>query len=114
MRAMPAEVAPRSVGCAAPDTPRSSTRRPDLRRILGLSVPVTVTLAERFMSVESILAVRVGTILEFDETFDSELRLCVANQPIGIGNAVKSGENFGLRITRIASVADRIESLCGR
>jgi flagellar motor switch protein FliN/FliY len=91
--------------------PAPPERSANLKRILGLSVPVTVTLAEREMSVESILAIRVGTILEFDVSFDSELQLCVANHPIGTGTAVKSGENFGLRINRIATVQDRIESL---
>lgn len=85
----------------------------DLRRILGLSLPVTVTLAERDMAVEMILAIRVGTILEFDVLFDAELTLCVSNRSIGQGHAVKVGENFGLRVTTIETVEDRIEALGG-
>jgi len=105
-------VARRSVGEQKRQaTSARAERSANLKRILGLSVPVTVTLAERQMSIESILAIRVGTILEFDVSFDSDLQLRVANRPIGTGSAVKSGENFGLRITRIATVQDRIESL---
>jgi flagellar motor switch/type III secretory pathway protein FliN len=63
------------------------------------------------MAVEMILSIRVGTILEFDVPFDAELTLCVANQPIGSGHAVKVGENFGLRIVNIDTVKDRIEAL---
>jgi len=97
----------------ARQAPVSTTRypSPDLRRILGLEVPVTVTLAERLMSVQSILDIRVGTIIEFDVPFDAELTLHVANQPAGKGHAVKSGENFGLRIQRIETVERRIEAL---
>ena len=58
-----------------------------------------------------ILAIRVGTIIEFDVLFDAELTLCLANQPIGKGHAVKAGENFGLRITSINTVQDRIAAL---
>ena len=84
---------------------------PELRRILNLSVCVSVTLAERAMSIESILAIRAGTILEFDISFDSELTLHVANHPIGKGYAVKVGENFGLRINSIDSVPKRIGAM---
>ncbi|MFQ5590816.1 MAG: FliM/FliN family flagellar motor C-terminal domain-containing protein [Phycisphaerae bacterium] len=85
----------------------------NLRRILGLALPVTVTLAERNLAVEIILSIRVGTIIEFDVPFDAELILCVSGQPIGRGYAVKVGENFGLRVTSIDSVEHRIEALGG-
>jgi len=85
----------------------------ELRRILGLSVPVTVTLAERQMDVRSILEITIGTILEFDVPFNAELTLQVANRPISSGQAVKVGENFGIRITRVHAVQDRIGALGG-
>ena len=102
-------------GPPAHSDPRPAEKRPqaDTRRILGLSLPVTVTLAERDMAVEMILAIRVGTILEFDVAFDAELTLSVAGHGIGKGHAVKVGENFGLRITKINSLHDRIEALGG-
>ena len=85
----------------------------DVRRILGLSVPVTAVLAKRDMTIESILDIAAGTIIEFDVLFDSDLTLHVANRPIGSGQAVKVGENFGLRVTRIEAVRDRIDALGG-
>lgn len=93
--------------------PRAPVDTPDLRRILGMELPVTVELAQRDMAIESILAIGVGTIIEFSASFDSEHILRVADRPIGRGFAVKIGENFGLRITSIAPVEDRIESLGG-
>jgi flagellar motor switch/type III secretory pathway protein FliN len=63
------------------------------------------------MTLESILSVTVGTILEFDVPFDGELTLHVANRSIGKGQAVKVGEKFGLRITRIHPVQARIGAL---
>ena len=84
-----------------------------MQRILGLSVPVSVTLAERYLDIETILATKVGTIIEFGVPFDSELTLNVAGHPIGTGQAVKIGENFGLRVNQIAGVRDRIEAMRG-
>ncbi len=83
----------------------------DIQHILRLPVPVIVTLAERNMAVAMIVKIRVGTIIEFDVSFDSELTLEVANRPIGCGQGVKIGENFGLRISHIGSVEERIKAL---
>ena len=88
-----------------------SSRAAEISRILGSSVPVSVALAQRELSIESILAIMPGTILEFDVPSSSELTLYVGNQPIGRGEAVKVGENFGLRLTRIGTVRDRIDAL---
>lgn len=95
-------------------TPTSGVKRDaELTRILGLSVPVAATLAETEMTVESILAVTVGSILEFDVPVDAELTLYVGNRPIGRGQAVKTGENFGVRVTRIDTLAHRIGAMRG-
>lgn len=88
-------------------------RKPDIARILKLTVPVNATLAERNMPVEAILSLTVGSIIEFDKPFDSELSLRVGNREIGAGHAVKVAENFGIRLTQIGSVQDRIDAMGG-
>lgn len=107
----------RSGTAAVPTAPRAATDAgrtgitPAVQRILGLSVPVSVILAERLMSVSSILAIRAGTIIEFDARYDAELTLQVADRVIGRGIAVKVGENFGLRLSSIDTVEGRIDAL---
>jgi len=86
-------------------------RRAELRRILHLLVPVSVILAERTMSVRSILEVTAGSIIEFDVPCDTRLTLAVGNRPIGRGQAVKIGEKFGLRVTGIDGVQARIDAM---
>lgn len=88
-----------------------TTAQQDISRILGLSVPVAVILTQRNMTVESLLEITVGTIIEFDMSFDAELSLRVGDQVVGRGQAVKIGENFGLRITQINSVEERIDAM---
>ena len=103
-----------SVIIHAPD--KSNTARPpkaNIERILSINVPVAVMLAQQDLPIKSILDVTVGTIVEFDVPFDSNLTLEVANQPIAEEQAVKVGENFGLRIAQIGSVKDRIDALGG-
>lgn len=83
----------------------------ELRRILSMRVPVIVKLAERDLPVSNILDLTNGSILEFERLADSELELLVNNKTIGMGQAVKIGENFGLRITRISSVQNTIQAM---
>jgi len=100
-------------------SPKRARRRPpdpreaDVLRILGLAVPVSVVLADRDLRVEAILEMKVGTIIEFDVPFDSDLALFAANRRIGTGQAVKVGENFGLRVAKIGTVTERINALGG-
>ncbi len=92
-------------------TPRGRSPKAEVKRILGLSVPLTVIVAERDMAVEAILAMKVGTIIEFDVMFDSDLILHIAKRPIAVGQAIKVGENFGLRISEIDPVSQRIDAM---
>lgn len=105
-------IPPPSPSRREPSSPLSN-RPQDVARILSLTVPVTVTLAEREISLEAVLKINVGTILEFDVSSDNELTLNVVGEPIGTGHAVKVGENFGLRLTHILSVQDRVAAMGG-
>ncbi len=93
--------------------PLRENLHPALRRILHLEVPVIVQLAERRMDMKSVLELNVGSVIEFDKRFDAELQLIVTNRQIGLGHAVKVGENFGLRVTRIGTIYDTIRALGG-
>lgn len=99
---------------AAISRPALGPVREDPSRILRLEVPVIVRLAERTMPLSEILGLSTGAIIEFDKPSDSQLDLMINNKCIGLGSAVKVGENFGLRVTEVGSVVDRIHALGGR
>ena len=63
------------------------------------------------MALADITSLTTGAIVEFEKPSDSELDLMINNKCIGHGQAVKVGENFGLRITQIGSLRDRITAL---
>ena len=83
----------------------------ELQRILRLEVPVIVKLAQRKLSMSEVLRLGVGAIIEFAKSSDEPLDLLINNKPIGVGEAVKVGENFGLRITQIGDVKTVIKSM---
>ena len=86
---------------------------PETHRILCIRVPVIVKLAECDMPVSAILKLTSGSILEFERSADADLELLVNNKMVGSGQAVKVGENFGLRIARICGVEDTIRAMGG-
>ncbi len=106
--------APPASAIPAPPTPLLENVPVELRRILQLEVPVIVQLADRYMDMADVLALNVGSVIEFDRKFDAELELVVSDRQIGLGHAVKVGENFGLRITRIGTIYNTIRALGGR
>ena len=82
-----------------------------LDRILRLQVPVVVKLAERKLLLSEVMRLGVGTIIEFVKSSNEPLELLINNKTIGVGETVKVGENFGLRITRIGDVKQVVQSL---
>jgi flagellar motor switch protein FliN/FliY len=86
---------------------------PRVQRILKLRVPLIVQLAGAQIGVSDIMQWGRGTIVEFNKSVDSRLDLLVNNIAIGAGEAVKVGENFGLRVTAIVDFEARARSLNG-
>ena len=88
-----------------------ATSQKELQRILRLQVPVIVKLAERKLAMNEVMRLGVGAIIEFAKSNDEPLQLLINNKAIGLGEAVKVGENFGLRITQIGDVKQIIDAM---
>jgi flagellar motor switch protein FliN/FliY len=86
----------------------------DVSTILKLSVPLIVQVGSRRMAMDDILALGPGAILELEKPAEEDLELLVNNVPMGRGQAVKVGENFGIRITSIGSPHQRVSALGGQ
>ena len=98
-RARPAAVVP------------SQPARGELARILRLEVPVIVKLAERKLLLSEVMRLGAGAIIEFVKSSSEPLELLINNKVIAVGETVKVGENFGLRLTRIGDIRQVIQSL---
>jgi flagellar motor switch protein FliN/FliY len=83
----------------------------ELERILRLEVPVIVKLAERRLMLSEVMRLGTGAIIEFFKSSDEPLELLINNKVIGVGETVKVGENFGLRITQIGDLKHVIKSM---
>lgn len=85
----------------------------DIDTILKLHVPLLVMIGECRRPVDDVLSLGPGAILELERPADSDLILMVNNKSIGNGQAVKVGENFGIKITKVESANDRITAMSG-
>ena len=94
----------------APSTAPSPAQA-ELKRILRLEVPVIVKLAERRLMLSEVMRLGTGAIIEFFKSSEEPLELLINNKVIGVGETVKVGENFGLRITQIGDLKQVIKSL---
>ena len=95
---------------AAPIYLRMTAR---LKSILKLEVPLIVVIGTRDMPVKEVMNLAPGAILELPKLADEELEILVNNKPVGMGNAVKVGENFGIRVTYVGDLKQRIDALGG-
>jgi len=93
------------------EIPYSTPSQGELERILHMSVPVIVKLAQRKLALSEVLRLGTGAIIEFEKASDQPLELMINNKVIGLGETVKVGENFGLRITQIGDVKQVIRSM---
>ncbi len=82
-----------------------------VEQILRIEVPLLVQLAERKLTLGEVLELTPGSILELPKTADEELEILVNNKVIGTGNAVKVGENFGIRVRFVGDISQRIAAM---
>lgn len=99
---------------AEPASSAQAANGGELRRILRMPVPVIVKLAERKLLLSEVMRLGAGAIIEFSKASDEPLELMINNKTIGVGEAVKVGENFGIRITQVGDVKQIIRSLGGQ
>jgi len=92
---------------------RQGTPQQELARILKMHVPMIVKLAERKLPLAEVMRLGNGAIIEFIKRSDEPLELLVNNKAVAVGETVKVGENFGLRITQIGDLKSMIQSLAG-
>ncbi len=108
------EPVPRTLPGPRPAPSTEPADRPQLARLMRLTVPVLVRIAERAFPAGTIMKLAPGAIIEFEKSGDAELDLMINNAVIGRGMAVRLNEHFGLRVTAIRDISQRIRSMDGK
>ena len=83
----------------------------NLDMLLDIPLQVTVELGRTKRSVQDILSLSSGSIIELDKLAGEPVDILVNNKLIAKGEVVVIDENFGVRVTSIISQSDRLNKL---
>jgi flagellar motor switch protein FliN/FliY len=79
--------------------------------LLDVTLPVSIELGRTSMSIEDVLNLGPGSVVELDRLAGEPVDLLINEKLIARGEVVVVDENFGIRITSMVSPQDRIKSL---
>lgn len=79
--------------------------------LMDVSIPVLVELGKTEMIMRDVLSLTPGAIIELDSLAGEPVKITVRGKLIAYGEVVVIDENFGVKITKIASAQDRIKKL---
>ena len=91
------------------DNTGEPTRRLDL--LLDVPLDIAVELGRARMSIQDLLTLGPGSIIELDKIAGEALDILVNDRLVARGEAVVVNDKFGVRITDIVSQAERIARL---
>jgi flagellar motor switch protein FliN len=71
--------------------------------LLDLTLPVSIELGRTTMSVQDILQLGRGSVVQLDRLAGEPIDIFVGDRRFAEGEVVVLGENFGVRVTRVVS-----------
>lgn len=89
--------------------PAPSQRRLEL--LLDVPLSLSVELGRARMSIQDLLGLGPGSVVELDKIAGEPLDILVNDRLVARGEAVVVNDKFGVRITDIVSPAERIARL---
>src|SRR5258706_6666198 len=110
----PYEQAQKETAAAPAPKPRPASLdrdKLDLALLFDVSLQVSVELGRTRMTVESLLRLSQGSVVELNRVAGEPLDIYVNNKLMARGEAVVVKEKFGVRITDVMSPEKRIEGL---
>jgi flagellar motor switch protein FliN len=110
--AAPAQFAPvagQSMDMQAAVAPSVDISNLDL--ILDISLEVTVELGRTHRKIRDVLELGPGSVIELDRLANEPVDILVNDKLFAKGEVVVIDENFGVRITDILSIEERIEAI---
>lgn len=79
--------------------------------LLDVPLEVTVQLGRTRMTIQDLLGLSPGSVIELDKVAGEPLDIVVNDRLIARGEAVVVNDKFGIRITDIISRAERVARL---
>jgi len=93
------------------DADASSGKPRNINILMDVSLPITIELGRTQMLIRDVLELAPGSIIELDKLSGEPVDLYVNDKKFAHGEVVVIEENFGVRITELIKVEDRIKAL---
>ena len=91
--------------------PASHAMPTNIDMLLDISLPITIELGRTSMLIRDILELGHGSIVELNKLAGEPVDILVNDKVIARGEVVVIDENFGVRITSLVGMEERIKSL---
>lgn len=82
-----------------------------LERVMDIHLPVVIELGRTRMLIKEIIDLAPGAIIELDKLTGEPVELYVNGKKFALGEVVVVDENFGVRITELVKIEERLASL---
>ena len=92
-----------------PETPVENLS--NLAALLDVQLPVSIRFGETEMMLEDVIKLGVGSVIELNSAVDDPVELVVNGRCFARGEVVTVDGFYGVRITEITSVGERIKSV---
>ena len=99
------------VSSEAATVPVLQGRSSNVNMILNIPVKISAELGRATVSIAEILGFCQGSVVELDNVAGDAINLTVNDKVVAVGEAVVINENFGLRISEVDSIRERIAKL---
>jgi flagellar motor switch protein FliN/FliY len=87
------------------------SRSQNLDLLMDVSLPISIELGRTSMSIQEILNLGPGSVVELNKLAGEPVDLLVNNKIVARGEVVVIDENFGIRVTSLVSPEERLKSL---
>ena len=95
-------------------TPTDQAPEPNLDVVLNIPVQLTVELGRTRMTIQNILQLGQGSVIELDRLAGEPLDIYANGYLFAQGEVVSMDDKYGIRITDIATAADRFARISAK
>lgn len=81
--------------------------------ILDVDLPISVRFGMTEMTLQTLTRIGPGTVIDLDRSPDDPVELLISGKVVARGEVVVVMGNYGVRITEVVSMAERIRSMGG-
>jgi flagellar motor switch protein FliN/FliY len=78
--------------------------------LMDVALPVSVSFGKTSLEIREVLKLNTGSVVELDRLISEPVEVIVNNCVIARGEVVVVDGNYGVRVTHLASRADRMRS----